>query len=111
MATNVVQSGNDCYLRNTTAMTNSVTGAAVTDAVFTAQFYKQSTTTGAWSVAGSAVTLSHTSGGLYQGTQTAAVIDAHYATGAPYWIQFVATSGAYTGTENLRGFVRERGPS
>jgi hypothetical protein len=102
---NAVQLGNTTTLTLTT-VTNSVTGAAVTDATVTVQPY-----TGAGTAVGDPITLSHVSAGTYRGYLTAAVIDANYAANAPYRLKFSFYSGTSYGEENLRGYVRERGGS
>lgn len=108
---NVLQLGNPPVLA-LTGLTNNVTAAVETGATVTCQLYKQNTTTGAWSVAGSAVTLAHVAAGLYRGVGTAALVDDNFADGAPYREVFTAyVSAVLVLTETLTGFVLPRGGS
>jgi hypothetical protein len=101
---NAVQLGNTTTLTLTT-VTNSVTGAAVTDATVTVQPY-----TGAGTAVGDPITLSHVSAGTYRGYLTAAVIDANYAANAPYHrIAVTAVQGGYNREFNLTGYVQRGG--
>ena len=90
-----LQVGNDATLSTQSGYPLTAAGSAVTDATISAQPYKLSS--GAWVVAGSAVTLSHVSAGAYSGTLQSSQIDAHYSAGDRYRIVYTASSGTSDG--------------